>query len=77
VSAEKPGRVIQICEDLHEQRPGFFRAFWADSKDSTEVVTVIGYASPGGSHRTIRAAAAEARRMHPGVEVFRNGRKVP
>jgi len=69
-------QVIQIWEDLHEERSGFYRAFWCDSADATTGCPVIGYASAGGSHRTIKAAAREANRLHPGVEIYRNGKEV-
>jgi hypothetical protein len=68
--------VIHIWDDLHNERAGFFRAFWTDDRDSNIGTPVVGYCDPGGSHRAIRAAAAEARRLFPRVAVFRNGREI-
>ena len=68
--------VIQIWEDHHVERSGFFRAFWCAGPDATSGSPIIGYCSPGGSHRTIRACAAEARRLYPGERIYRNGREV-
>jgi hypothetical protein len=70
------GAVVVIWEDNNNERAGFFRAFWAPSPDATTGSPVVGYCSPGGSHRTIRAAAREAVRLHPGETVYRNGRPV-
>lgn len=68
--------VIVIWEDLHTERTGMVRAFWAASPDATSGSPIIGYASPGGSHKTVRACAAEARRLFPGETIYRNGRAV-
>lgn len=69
--------VIAIHEDWHTERVGYFRAFWSDAPDGTgNGSPVVGYCSPGGSHSTIRAAVAEALRLHPGEPVFRNGRRI-
>lgn len=68
--------VVQIWCDNHRERGGYYRAFWTDDKDSSTGSPVIGYCSPGGSHRTIRATVAEVRRMYPGTEVYRNGRAI-
>lgn len=66
--------IIQIWDDNHCERSGFYRAFWCATKDSTSGSPVIGYCSPGGSQKTIRAAMYEALRFHPGTEVYRKGR---
>ena len=68
--------VVQIWDDLHNERPGYFRAFWCASPDAPTGSPVIGYCSPGGSHPTVRATVAEVRRMYPGVDVYRNGQRV-
>jgi hypothetical protein len=65
-----------VWEDLHEERSGFFRAFWAASPDATTGSPVIGYCSSGGSHRTIKAVAREVLRLYPGETVYRNGKPV-
>lgn len=67
--------VIVVWEDLHAERAGYFRAFWAASPDATSGSPIIGYCSPGGSHRTVRATVAEARRHYPDAEIYRNGRR--
>jgi len=69
-------RVIQIWDDLHSERAGYFRAYWCKSPTDTIGCPVIGVCSPGGSHRTIRATAIEALKLHPGTEVYRNGKPV-
>lgn len=66
--------VIIIEEDRHAERAGLFRAFWAESPDARFMSPVIGYCSPGGSHRTVRGAAIEARRLYPHDPIYRNGR---
>ena len=66
--------VVVVWED--QERSGWFRAFWADAPDASTGSPVIGYCSAGGTHRTIRAVAAEVRRLHPGEPVYRNGRAV-
>lgn len=68
--------VVVVWDDLHTERAGYFRAFWADSPDATTGCPVIGYASPGGSHRTIRAVVAEVLRHYPDAECYRDGRRV-
>lgn len=68
--------VVVVWDDLHCERSGYYRAFWAASPDATSGSPVIGYCSPGGSHRTIRAVVAEVRRYYPGETVYRNGRPV-
>jgi hypothetical protein len=69
--------VIEIREDLHNERSGYYRAFWAEVLPDGELgggSPVVGYCSPGGSHRTIQAAMAEALRHYPGEAVYRLGR---
>jgi hypothetical protein len=69
--------VIAVHEDNHTERSGYFRAYWSDRPDGTgNGCPVVGYCSPGGSHRTIRATVAEALRLYPGEEVWRNGRRI-
>lgn len=68
--------VIVVWDDLHNERAGYFRAFWAESPDATSGSPVIGYCLPGGSHRTIRAVVTEVKRLYPGEPVYRNGREV-
>lgn len=63
-----------IWEDLHCERSGFYRAYWGDGPDATSGSPVVGYCSPGGSHRLIRQVVAEFRRMYPGEPIYRNGR---
>lgn len=67
--------VINIWEDHHIEAVGYYRAHWGDKPDSQFGSPIIGYCSRG-SHKTIRACAAEARRLSPGVKVYRNGREV-
>lgn len=68
--------VAVVWEDLHEERLGFFRAFWSGTPDGTTGSPVIGYCSPGGSHKTIRAVAAEFKRLYPHEKIYRNGKEV-
>lgn len=69
------GAIVQIWEDNHTERAGYFRAFWCATPDATTGSPVIGYCSPGGSHRTIRQVAREVWRYHPEAKIFRNGRE--
>jgi len=68
--------VIAIWEDLGCEAPGCFRAFWVAEPEGTTGSPVIGYCSAGGSHRTVRATAAEVSRMYPGIPIYRNGKPV-
>lgn len=67
-------RVIQIWEDNHTEQTGYFRAFWCDSPNTSIGSPVIGYCSPGGSHKTIRAVVSEVRKYYPDAKIYRNGR---
>lgn len=67
---------IQIWDDLHVEQPGFYRAFWTQDRASDIGSPVVGYCSSGGSHRSVKAAVAEALRLHPGTPVYRNGKRV-
>lgn len=53
------GAIIQIWDDLHTERSGYYRAYWCESPEATTGSPVIGYCSPRGPHRTIKAAAQE------------------
>ena len=69
--------VIDIWDDWHTERAGYVRAFWvADPINPQGGSPVVGYCSPGGSHKTIRACVDECARLYPGIPVFRNGRQV-
>lgn len=68
--------VIQVWDDLHNARDGYFRAYWTNGPEATTGCTVIGYCSPGGSHRTIRAVVAEVRRLGYTDPIYRNGRRI-
>lgn len=72
----KTEMIIQIWEDLNTERSGHFRAFWCESADSDSGSPVIGYCSPGGTHKTIRAAAWEARRLNPRTPIYRFGKEL-
>lgn len=66
--------VLVVWDDSGNERPGYFRVFWSDSPNGTTGSPAIGYCSPGGSHRTIRAAVAEIRKLYPNEPVYRNGK---
>ena len=68
--------VVQVWDDLHNERLGYYRAFWTSAPDAATGSPVIGYCSPGGSHRTIKAVVAEVHRLYPGEVIYRNGRAV-
>ncbi len=72
----KPPSVIVICDDLHNERAGYLRAFVADSPTANTMCTLIGYASAGGSHRTVAAVVAEARRIDPHTPIYHNGKLI-
>ena len=65
---------MRVSIDVWAERPGWFRAFWV--KDPGTGSPVIGYCSPGGSHRTIRGVVAEVSRMYPQEPIYRNGRLI-
>lgn len=64
--------IIEIAPDLHEERPGFYRAFTTESLDAPTRCPVIGYCSAGGTHRTMTRCVAELRRLrlHTGAPVY-------
>lgn len=66
--------VVQIWNDLSNERSGMYRAYWCASPEAESGSPVVGYCSPGGSHSTIRAAVAETVRLHPGTPCYRNGK---
>lgn len=68
--------VIQIWNDLYEERSGFFRAFWCASPETETGSPVIGYCSFGGSYRTIRRVAWESKHLYPDAKIYRNGREI-
>jgi hypothetical protein len=68
--------VVQIWSDLHTERSGYYRAFWCASPEATSGSPVIGYCSPGGSHRTIAACAMEVWKYHHDARIYRNGREI-
>jgi hypothetical protein len=68
--------VIQVWDDLHEERSGYYRAFWCDGPDATTGSPIIGYCSSGGSYRSIKDVAREAWRMYPDAKIYRNGREM-
>lgn len=71
------GPVVCIWEDHHTERRGtWFRAFWCAGPEAESGSPVIGYASPGGSQRTARAAVAEVRRLYPEARCYRNGKEI-
>ena len=68
--------VVQVWEDFHTERSGYYRAFWCADPEAHTGSPVIGYCSPGGSQRTIRACAEEVRRLYPDAEIYRHGKAV-
>ena len=68
--------VIDIWEDLGSERPGMFRAFWVDGPNATSGSPVVGYCSPGGSHRTIREVIAECRKLGHTDPIYRKGKLI-
>jgi hypothetical protein len=66
---------IEIWDDMHAERAGFYRAYFVEPGGTTGS-PVVGYCSPGGSHRTIRATVAECRRMGYTDPVYRNNRHI-
>lgn len=53
---------LEVWDDLHNEKPGWYRLFWARPGESTGT-PAIGYCSPGGSYRTIREAIADGERL--------------
>jgi hypothetical protein len=68
--------VVQIWYDMSAERPGFYRAYWCASPDAESGSPVVGYCSPGGSYRTIRATVADVLRRYPDAQCYRNGRRI-
>lgn len=68
--------IIVIWDDLSVQRPGYKRAYYADGPASTVGVTVFGYASALGSHKTVKAVIDELKRYGHDGPYYRNGKRV-
>lgn len=68
--------IIQVWHDLNTERSGMYRAFWCASPEAESGSPVIGYCSPGGSHRTVKAVVAEVRRLGYTDPIYRNGRRI-
>ena len=58
--------VVVVWEDLHEERAGFYRAFWADGPEGTCGSPVLGYCQAGGSPGAGRKTDLEAQRTNGG-----------
>lgn len=65
---------ILVESDLHEERPGFFRAFHATSPDASSMVAVFGYCTAGHTFRRIKDVVADVRRYGHTEPIYRNGR---
>ncbi len=52
---------LEVWEDNHCEKAGFYRLFW--TSDGRTGSPAIGYCSPGGSYRTIKAAIADGVRL--------------
>lgn len=73
----KRDMVLSIWDDLHEERPGFYRAFWVAADDvEGSGSPAIGYCAVGGTRRTVKQAAAQIARLYPGVPIYRGRRRV-
>lgn len=68
--------VIVIWEDNHNQRSGFYRAYWSDSPNGTCGSPVIGYCSPNGSYKRIYQVLSEVKRLYPKENIYRNGKLI-
>lgn len=68
--------VVQIWDDLHNERAGYYRAYWCASPEIGVGSPVIGYTEAGGSHRTVRATAREVWQRYPDARIYRKGREV-
>jgi hypothetical protein len=68
--------VIQIWDDYHNERPGYFRAFYCNHPMTSIGSPCIGYCQPGGSQRTIKAAVAEIRQRDKETPIYRLGIKI-
>ena len=58
--------VVVVWEDLHEERAGFYRAFWADGPEGTCGSPVLGYCQAGGSPGRRAENDLEAQRTNGG-----------
>lgn len=68
--------VCLIENDLHAERSGFFRAFYAADPDAATMCTVFGYCTGGHSFRTIRETVSDFRKFDKATPVFRNGKRL-
>jgi hypothetical protein len=67
---------IQIHEDLSVERSGTFRAFYAADEHTSIVCTMVGYCSPYGPFRTIKACVTDARKRDATTPIYRNGKRI-
>ncbi len=70
----KDNQIAIINEDLNTEKPGFYRAFWADSPDANFCSPVIGLGSQGGSHKKIKDVVSEFKRLYPNEKIFYKGK---
>jgi len=70
----KDNQVAIVCEDLSVEKPGFYRAFWADSPDSNLCSPVFGLGSQVGSYRKIQDVVTEFKRLYPNEKIFYKGK---
>ena len=68
--------IIVIEDDLHEERAGYYRAFYADDVDARTMSPMVGYAMVGGVFKTIKETAADARRRDSSTRIFRRGKEL-
>ena len=69
----------QICvieSDLHEERAGFFRAFYTASLDAPTMCSVFGYCTAGHMFRTIKSVVHDFRKYDRTTPVFRNNKRI-
>lgn len=72
-----PAAVPVIWKDYSvEARGTWYRAYWVNGPHGTSGCPVIGYCSPGGSHQSVKAVAAEVLKYYPGETVYFNGSPV-
>lgn len=63
-----PAARLEVWDDLHNERPGWFRLFWVVPGQTTGS-PAIGYCESGGTYPTIREAIVDGQRKFGEIAV--------
>ena len=70
------GTVWEAVAAVWDDISGHYRAYWVEEPNGKIGCPVIGFASPGGAHKTIKGVVEEFKKMYPNESIFRNGKRL-